>query len=366
MKKDNIVHVLLEDDNEILGNGYGHPLYRQYLPTKRYVEILNKYKIKGTFYIDIAHYLFLNKNLNFKDFKFQSQTIEEVIKMLVENDMDVQVHLHSQWVNAEIKNDEIYVTNKWNIGQLTAKEQVDLFNESHEMLRKLIVKFNSINLLNSYKAGSWGLQPFNNLYTLFKEKGIKLVMGPIKGLKVDQLNVDYTNLESDFYPFYASEDDINKISKNKDIVVLPMTPTHLNWLDFIRYVFELKFSSIFKKDKDIDIGFMPTQIKNLKPLSGKDKLNLGLEPFKTHLKINAQKFWYLKNTFDRSYKKIIQSDNDYKLMVIETHTKDFKNTFDDIDKFFKYITTNYDNIEFVTSNKIVSDIEMNILIPIQK
>ena len=219
MKKDNVIHVLLEDDNEILGNGYGHPLYRQYLPTKRYVEILNKYKIKGTFYIDIAHYLFLNKNLHFKDFKFQSQTIEEVVKMLVENDMDVQVHLHSQWVNAAIKNGEIYVTNKWNIGQLTAKEQVDLFNESHEVLRKLIVKFGSINMLNSYKAGSWGLQPFNNLYTLFKEKGIKLVMGPIKGLKVDQLNFDYTNLEGDFYPFYASEDDINKISKNKDIVV---------------------------------------------------------------------------------------------------------------------------------------------------
>ena len=48
-------------------------------------------------------------NRNFKDFKFQSQTIEEVIKMLSESGMDVQVHLHSQWINAEIKNNEILI-----------------------------------------------------------------------------------------------------------------------------------------------------------------------------------------------------------------------------------------------------------------
>lgn len=58
----NKIKIILEDDNEILGNGNGHPVYRQYLPTKKYVELLNKYNIKGTFYIDIAHYLFLNEN----------------------------------------------------------------------------------------------------------------------------------------------------------------------------------------------------------------------------------------------------------------------------------------------------------------
>ncbi|WP_460217919.1 polysaccharide deacetylase family protein [Psychroserpens sp. MEBiC05023] len=366
MNKKDIVYVLLEDDNEILGNGYGHPLYRQYLPTKRYIEILNKYNIKGTFYVDIAHYLFLKKNSYFKDFKFQAKTIEEVIKMLLENKMDVQMHLHSQWVNAEIMNDNVYVTDKWNIGQLTSKEQTDLFNEAFKELSSLLAKFNSISTLNSYKAGSWGLQPFKDLYDLFKEKGIKLVMGPIKGLKVDSLNFNYTELESDFYPFYTSKEDINKISNNNDVVVLPMTPTYLNWVDFVRYIFELKITNIFNKNKDMDISTMPEKIESLKPLSGKDKLNLGLKPFKTHLKINAQRFWYLKNTFNRSYKKIKQSDYDYKLMVIETHTKDFKNTFDDIDRFFAYVTNKYDNIEFITSNKLVSHIEGNILKPLRK
>lgn len=361
----NKIKIILEDDNEILGNGQGHPLRRQYLPTKRYVEILNKYNIKASFYIDIAHYLFLKKNESFKDFKFQSQTIEEVIKMLSKCGMDVQVHLHSQWINAEIKNNEIYVTNKWNIGQLTKSEQIELFNNSYDQLQSLLEKFGSDITLNSFKAGSWGLQPFDTLYEIFKEKGIKLVMGPIKGLRVKNLNINYTDLESEFYPYYTSKNDINKISKHNDIVVLPMTPTFLNWKDLIRYVLEMKFNSFFKKINELDIAFIPNSIKKNSPLIGKDKLNISLKPFKTHLKINYQKYWYLKNTFKRSYNLIKKSKYDYKLMVIETHTKDFRNNFEDIDNFLNYLKKNYSDIEFVTASSVINDIEKNILTPLR-
>ena len=65
------IKILLEDDNEIKGNGSGHPLIRQYLPTRRYIEILNKHKIKGTFYVDMAHYIFLKDNESYKDFLFK-------------------------------------------------------------------------------------------------------------------------------------------------------------------------------------------------------------------------------------------------------------------------------------------------------
>lgn len=358
----NKIKIILEDDNEILGNGNGHPVYRQYLPTKKYVELLNKYNIKGTFYIDIAHYLFLNENKSIQDFKFQAYAIEQTIQLLIKNKMDVQIHLHSQWVNAKVVNSKVEVTNKWNIGQLKPDEQKLLFEKAYHVLSNLLN--GSEGCLNSYKAGSWGLQPFEFLYDVFKDKGIKLVMGPIKGLKVKELNVDYTSLASDYYPFFTNQKDINSISGQKDIVVLPMTPTYLNWFDFIRYMYEIKIKSLFQDNKDIDT--IDLEAKNLfNPLKGKDKLNISFRPFKTHLKINAQKFWYLKNTFNRSYKMIKKSDHDYKLLVIETHTKDFKNTFDDIDRFLGYIIGNYSDVEFVTTSDIVSDIEKNILKPLK-
>ena len=362
----NKIKILLEDDNEILGNGLGHPCYRQYLPTKKYVEILNKFSIKGTFYVDMAHYLFLQEHKDYKDFPFQAQTIKETIKLLVKNKMDVQIHLHSQWVGAKIKDDHVFVTDKWNIGMLSSEDQELLFNKAYDALSKILNELNIKPNLNSYKAGSWGLQPFNTLCEVFVNKGIKLIMGPIKGLKVENLDVYYTYLHSDSRPYYASKDDINKVDNKKNIVVLPMTPTYLNWPDFLRYIFEMKFVNFFKNNNDLDKYDVPKSINEMKPLSGKDKLNFGLKPFKTHLKINAQKYWYLKNTFKRAYKNIKASNSEYKLMVIETHTKDFIDTFIDIEKFFNYIKNNYKDVEFVTSSQIVEDLSLNKLLPLDE
>jgi hypothetical protein len=360
------IKVLLEDDNEILGNGLGHPTYRQYLPTKKYVDILNKFSIKGTFYVDMAHYLFLQKHKDYKDFRFQAQSIKETIKLLAKNKMDVQVHLHSQWVGAKIENDHVFVTDKWNIGMLSSEEQELLFSKAYDALTEILKEFNVEPNLNSYKAGSWGLQPFNTLYEVFVNKGIKLVMGPIKGLKVENLDVDYTNLHSDSKPYFASKKDINKVDHKKNIVVLPMTPTYLNWPDFLRYIFEIKFLSFFTNNDDLDKYDVPNSVNQMKPLSGKDKLNFGLKPFKTHLKINAQKYWYLKNTFKRAYKNIKASNSEYKLMVIETHTKDFIDTFTDIEKFFNYVKNNYSDVEFVTSFQVVEDLSSNKLVPLDE
>ena len=87
----------------------------------------------------MAHYLFL-KNDSFMDFKFQSKTIEETINMLVDNQMDVQIHIHSQWCGAEIIDNKIYVSNKWNIGQLKPDEQRNIFEESYTALNKILSK----------------------------------------------------------------------------------------------------------------------------------------------------------------------------------------------------------------------------------
>jgi hypothetical protein len=84
------------------------------------------------------------------------------------------------------------------------------------------------------------------------------------------------------------------------------------------------------------------------------------------LKINAQKYWYLKNTFKRAYKNIKASNSEYKLMVIETHTKDFIDTFTDIEKFFNYVKNNYSDVEFVTSFQVVEDLSSNKLVPLDE
>ena len=74
----------------------------------------------------------------------------------------------------------------------------------------------------------------------------------------------------------------------------------------------------------------------------------------------------MKNTFKRSYKKVKSSNDTYKIIIIETHTKDFKDTFKDIDKFFDYLNKNYNDIEFVTTSQVINDIKKGILKPLVK
>ena len=48
--------------------------------------------------------------------------------------MDVQLHIHSQWHNAEYINDKFKVTDRWNIATLDNQSQLELFKHSYELL----------------------------------------------------------------------------------------------------------------------------------------------------------------------------------------------------------------------------------------
>lgn len=365
--RDNKVYILMEDDTEILGNGMGHIMYRMYLPVVRYVEILRAYNAKSTFYIDMAHWLFLRDNPDFEDFSVQAVLIEKTILHLLEHKMEVQLHLHSQWANAKIENGVIQVTEKWNIGQLAEKDQKRLFREGSKRLQEVIATAENQNQFNSFKAGSWGLQPFDVLYDEFKEKGVKIVLGPTKGLKLSALDLDYTSMESEITPYYCQKDDINRIGDKKEIAIIPMTPTYLNWIDLIRYVWYVKYHGFMERfDKDMDVYGVPDEILNMNPVANRDNIHSLLMPYKTNLKMNKQPYWYLKKTFKRAYDLVLKNDFEYKLMVLESHTKDFKNVFDDIDRFMEHLTKTYKNIEFITTSDLVRHIDEGKLKPLCK
>ena len=357
----NKVKILLEDDCEILGNGQGHVMYRQYLPVIKYIDLLNKYNIKSTFFVDMGHLFFLNKNKKIKDFKLQSKIIEYTITNLIDNQMDVQLHLHSQWYGAKFINSNTQVTDKWNIGQLSPADQKIIFNECFNTLNIILKKTN--HEVISYKAGSWGLNPFNTLYEEFKKNNIKIVLGPSKGMKNQKLNFDYSNMENDCFPYYCDSNDINKIGYEKDIVIIPLTPTYLNIFDLIRYYINVKMKYLINLDLDLDEKPLAPTLVDVKKSFMKNRINASFSPLKTHMKINSQDFWYLKKTFKRAYRKIENYNEDYKLLVIETHTKDFINNFHNVNMFFNYLREKYSNLEFVTVSEVYNDIKTKKLNP---
>ena len=352
--KDSKVYVLLEDDTEIFGNGTGHVAFRQYLPVKRYLEILKKHSIKSTFFVDVAHILFLKSKINYSDFRLQVLLFEETLRLIHNAGMDIQLHIHSQFSDAVLIDNQIEVTRKWNIGMIDSDKQKKLFNECYDYLHSTLRKIGSNDQVVAYKAGSWGIQPFSSLYDAFVQKNVSLLLGPSKELKIKNLNIDYGSMENDVFPYFCDKLDVCKIGNRQDVTVLPLSPTYLRWNDLIRYYLSERIIKKVSKTYHYDVSDeelqQKTKYSNI--FSDVNDLNLTLKPLLSHMKMNSHPLWYLKKTFDRTYRHVLSQNTSSKIIVIESHTKEFLSSFNDIDRFFEYLTTHYKKIEFITASEL--------------
>jgi hypothetical protein len=342
--------VVFEDDWEVKGTGLGHVTYRQYLPVKAYLKILKKYNIKVTFYVDYAQYFFLERYQKDRDIYMQMLIWDETVRSMIIDGHDVQLHLHPQWFNAEFNNGMIYTTDKWNIASLKSSEQQILITRGISHINQLYSSLGFAKTVTAFKAGSWGIQPSQEILNNLFREGINVVMGPVKNTFIPKLNVDFRTLESPTHSYYCDYLDINKVSKDKDnkIMVIPITPVKLNLVQLIKFITNRGLEKyISKYDHPLDID--DTTYNNQLPMSpiSRDKKSL----FWTHLRINNYPFWYLKSTFDIALNALEHENmsHDHIPLIYETHTKLFKNHFKDIDRFFNYLTTKYNSrIEFMT------------------
>ena len=133
--------ILIEDDFEIMGNGSGNVADLQYLPASGLMNIAEKYGVCVTFMVDVAHQLTLRDYLAYPDLKIQSELLDETLKLIKRRGHDVQLHLHSQWVNCEYKDGFFHLTDIWNIGRLTPEEQCSLVKDSVSYLETLLRPF---------------------------------------------------------------------------------------------------------------------------------------------------------------------------------------------------------------------------------
>ena len=150
------VKILLEDDNEIKGNGSGNPFIRQYLPTKRYLEILKKYD-NGE--IDIL----IECSSNFKINHFETKNENKLypcgtVVPLVKNQFSPSDELNTHASNyltqllensKESKSPELLSFNNLiNLVNLTDEEKIKFLGFPEEKKNDfLIKKFKFMNIL---------------------------------------------------------------------------------------------------------------------------------------------------------------------------------------------------------------------------
>ncbi|OEU66803.1 MAG: hypothetical protein BA863_07035 [Desulfovibrio sp. S3730MH75] len=344
--------VLIEDDFEIMGNGLGNVADLQYLPALSLMNIADKYGAKLTFMVDVAHQLTMRKNLNHSEVRIQSQLWDETVLLMAERGFDVQLHLHSQWVNSVYKDGFHHLTDVWNIGRLRPEEQTELVNEGVQYLETLLRPAYPSHPARpaykvcAFKAGSWGLQPSEHILSVLEKAGINIIMGMRDGIKIEGQFVDYSGMEEKDLPYYGSRKDITKVATDRNCpVVISLQSYSPDLLIFSKYILNHALERMrCKRGFSLTNGRpVPAEIKGLKPLSGKNDFSLGLRPYRTHLKIGSQPFSYLKKSFDEVIERLRRYELERIPILIESHTKQYTNYYQDIERFIAYIVEKYES-----------------------
>ena len=216
--------ILITDDWELLGDGSGNVALHQYLPGLFLLEIAKQLNLKMTFMVEVAQQLtFIEHQNEDSNIRIQRQLWDDTVRLMKANGCDVQLHLHPQWINATFKDGFFHVGKNRNLGTYEPSFQIKLLRESVDYLHTLLRPIDSTYKVHAFKAGYWGLQPFNNLQKHFSDFGIKLILGVRKGLKIPSASVDYDGLEEDTLPYYPDPENVNKLAADRtDVIILPL------------------------------------------------------------------------------------------------------------------------------------------------
>ncbi len=342
--------LLIEDDFELMGNGLGNVAYHQYIPGNFLMNVAEAIDIKLTFMVDVAQQLvvrqYSHKNANLK---FQEKLWDETIQLIKRRGFDVQLHLHPQWLDAKFDGTHFKLGNNWNLGRTPRPQQTKLIEDSIAYLTDLLKPVDPNYKVHAYKAGSWGMQPSEDLFNCLADNGIKVVMGVRKGMKIDSAGVDYTSLEEPVFPYFPNYKDINKVGQQGDISIIPLCYYAPNLFTFGQLAFNLSLRKIFSKP-DYNIFYnkkVPKEIQSVNGIKGKQLLKLGFRPYLTQLKMSNEPFSYLKKSFDAVYNRLSRYDVDHIPVVLESHTKHYIGNYHNIERFLNYIANRYhDKVEF--------------------
>jgi len=356
--------LIIEDDFELMGNGLGNVASHQYLPTLFLLKVANNLGLKLTFMVDVAQQLVFEEHQHLDvNLKTQKDLWDETVRQIKLNGHDVQLHLHAQWLNCEYKNSYFFLDKNWSIARVEKNTRKKLIKDSINYLTNLLKPIDPDYKVNSFKAGSWALQPSEELFEDFAEAGIEMVMGVRKDINVRGLGVNYENLDEDTMPYYPNHSDICKIGEKGDIMILPLSYVYPGWKDMLdlgRTLYNDK-----KINKRVLSPFMessvPKEIRENSPTGEKVRFRIKRNPYLTHLKIGgARSSSYYKNTFDKTIKRLRKIDGNGIPIVIESHTKNFLNNYNDIEEFLDFMVKKYSHeIEFITMSEYINKLKVS-------
>lgn len=140
-------------------------------PTKRLVDILDKYNAKATFFVDSGYLVKLEELRNkFPFLEKEYQKIIDQIKKLDKNGHSIQLHIHPHWEDSHYDGDQwVMDTKRYRLHDFNEEEIDDIVFRYKKVLTNIVG-----DKIFAHRAGGWCIQPFEKLKNAFKKHNIWL------------------------------------------------------------------------------------------------------------------------------------------------------------------------------------------------
>lgn len=220
-----LIHLAFVDDWELSGDGSGDPRDLQFAPMRELVRIYDGHGIRGSFNAEVMQQLtFRRLQLSNPELKTFADEWEAAVQQTYRAGHDIQLHIHPQWSRAEYHDGKWDLNGDWSILNYSVDEARQLVGTGKEYLEKLLRPLDPNYRCVSFRSGAWCIAPSPHMLRILADFGIVFDMSIIGGVRYQtrRIDLDYTNCEEDFLPFYPVMTDARKISnKPEQIVCIP-------------------------------------------------------------------------------------------------------------------------------------------------
>ncbi|MBT8195304.1 MAG: hypothetical protein KJO64_02675 [Bacteroidia bacterium] len=227
-------------------------------PTNKILSVLNPLNIQGIFFIDTAYLLQLEKHSQYTRVKNDLIALRTQLIQLVKDGHFIFPHIHPHW-NSAIYNGQ---NNQWDlsdnhnytISTLNEHEQELIFSDCISYLKDIVKEAGGIQIIDSYRAGGWSLQPFQVFKKHFIEHNIKNDFSVLPGVYhfSKAQTFDYSNCDKKTP--YQFNDSVCEENNQGSFSEFPISITKLSKKELFRHKMTTKFHAKWKKDSSFGRG----------------------------------------------------------------------------------------------------------------
>lgn len=220
-----MLKVLFTLDYEIHGNGDGSPLALMVEPTRRMMDLFDRYGAKLTIMADVAEIL------RFKEYQeqvgsddFAYQAIAEQLREAVRRGHDVQLHLHASYFNATCRNGRWEQDwSEYNFAGLSPERLNEVIRLGRQYLEGLLRPVKPAYECFVFRAANWAVSPSRNVVRALHANGIRIDTSVFKfGRRDGIVQFDYEHAPSALLPWLADEEDICRSNPQGQLVEVPI------------------------------------------------------------------------------------------------------------------------------------------------